>query len=279
VVTDTAEVFGESAMMVGFFSQNLTPFLLDLGDLGDAFASSERARTILSQHAQPESYTFASVRRMRGLSLLLQRKDREALEDLTAAADTYVKVLGPAHEATLSTRASRALARAYTGSLGDALEELDSVVELGRKGQRAVTSTALRALGTVHRMAGNLEEALRIHEQALEVIVEGPRAERERMVVLTEIGLDQVALGRNAEAARSLEEALERFDRLHRKPTPYRADALVGLGRARLSLGRPEDALEPLQQGETLWKGWDSRSPSAREAELWRRRCEEALGR
>jgi serine/threonine-protein kinase len=279
VVSDTAEVFGDSAMMVGFYSQNLTPFLLDIGDLDGAFASSERARVIISQHAQAESYTFASVRRMRGLSLLLQRKDREALEDLTAAVDTYSNVLGPTHDATLSTRASRALALAYTGSVGDALEELESVVELGRKGQSSVTSTALRSLGTVHRIAGNLEDALRFHQEALGAIVEAPRAERERMLVLAEIGLDQVALGRNAEAARSLEEALERFDRLHRKPTPYRADALVGLGRARLGLGRAEDALEPLQQAESLWKGWDSRSSPAREAALWLRRCEEALGR
>ncbi|HJS75228.1 MAG TPA: serine/threonine-protein kinase [Vicinamibacteria bacterium] len=279
VVTDTAEVFGDSAMMVGFFSQNLAPLLLDVGDLDSAFEASERARSILSQHAQPESYTFASVRRMRGLSLLLQRKDREALSDLSAAADAYVKVIGPAHDATLSTRAYRALARAYTGSVGDALEELESVVDAVSKGRSTVTSTALRALGTVHRLAGSLEEALRLHEQALGAITEGPRAERERMAVLTEIGLDQVALGQNAEAARSLEEALELFDRLHRKPTPYRADALVGLGRARLGLGRPEEALEPLQQAENLWKGWDSRSSSAKEAAVWRLRCAEALGR
>ncbi len=279
LLRDTSEVFGDSAMMVGFYAQNVVPFLLDLGELDAALESIERSLSIISQYAQPESYTFASVRRMRGMTLLLPRNDLEALEELTAAAATFTNVLGSMHKVTLSVRAHRALALAYTGSVGDALEELESVVEVGRKGQSAVISTAMRSLGTVHRIAGNLEDALRLHEQAIGAIAEGPRAERERMAVLTEIGLDQVALERNAEAVRSLEEALELFGRLHRKPTPLRAEALVGLGRARLGLGRPEDALEPLQQAETLWKGWDSRSSSARDAALWRRRCEEALGR
>jgi serine/threonine-protein kinase len=279
VARDAAGVFGDSAMIVGFYSHNLAVSLLDIGELEAALDACELSRRIISQHAQPESYTFAAVRRTCGMSLLFLRKDQAALEDLDPATNTFEAVLGPDHEVTLSARAHRALAGAYSGSVREAIDELETVVNASESSRSPVTSLALRALGTVHRIAGNLEEALRFHQEALGAIVEAPRAERERMLVLAEIGLDQVALGRNDEAARSLEEALEKFDRLHRKPTPYRADALVGLGRARLGLGRAEEALEPLQQAETLWKGWDSRSSPAREAALWLRRCEEALGR
>lgn len=279
VVSDASDVFGDSSMRVGLFSQTLATFLLDTGDLDAALGASERSRKIISQHAQPESYVLAGATRLRGISFLLARKDRPALEDLTTATKTYVKVLGPTHDATLATRAHRALALAYTGSVRAAADELENVVDAGRKSRSPATSVALRVFGSVRRMAGDAEQALRLHEGALGAIVEGPRAERERTLVLMEIGLDQVALHRNTEAAASLEEALERFGRLYKNPTPQRADALLGLGRARLGLGHPETAIEPLEEADELFRGWDPRSPSAREAALWRRRCQEALGR
>ncbi len=248
VVSDSAEVFGDSSMNVGLFSMNLAAFLLDIGELDAALDTSERARKVISQHAQPGSYVLAGATRLRGMSFLLARKDRQALEDLTEATKAFAKVLGPTHEATLAIRAHRALALANTGSRRAAVEELENVVNAGRKSPGLAMSLALRVLGSVRRMAGEAENALRLHESALGAVVEGPRAERERTLVLTEIGLDQVALRRNSEAVASLEDALERFDRLYRKPTPQRADALVGLGRARLGLGHPETAIEPLEE-------------------------------
>ena len=35
-----------------------------------------------------------------------------------------------------------------------------------------------------------------------------------------------------------------------------------GLGRARLALGRPRDALEPLEQAHELWQAWNPEAPS-----------------
>ena len=278
-VRDAAEVFGDSSMMVGFYSQNLVGHLLDLGELEAALEASDRSRAILSEHAEPESYTFAAVRRMRGMSLLTARRSTEALSDLTAAAETFAKVLGPTHEATLSGRAYRALALAYAGSVGDALEELQSVVSRSRESGSPATSVALRALGSVMRIAGEPEEALRLHEESRDAIAEGPKAGRERILVLTEIGLDQVELGRYAEAAVGLEQSLDGLARLNRRPTPQRADALLGLGRALLGLGRPGDALEAIEQADELWKGWDPDSRWARETALWLGRCHEILGR
>jgi tetratricopeptide (TPR) repeat protein len=127
-------------------------------------------------------------------------------------------------------------------------------------------------------MAGEPEEALRLHEESLAAIVEGPKAERERLFVRTEIGLDQVELGRYAEAADALEKSLEELGRLHRRQTPLRADVLLGLGRARMGLGRPREAREPLEQADELWREWDPEGPWAREAALWLKRCGEELG-
>jgi tetratricopeptide (TPR) repeat protein len=171
------------------------------------------------------------------------------------------------------------LALAYTGGVGDALEELQSVVNLCRESRSPVTSVALRLLGTVMRIAGEPGEALRHHEESLAAIEERPRAERESVFAGVEIGLDRVELGRNAEAASGLEASIERLGTLQRRPTPLRADALLGLGRARLGLGRPGEALEALDEARDLWRGWGSDSRFADEAAIWRRRCLQALGR
>jgi serine/threonine-protein kinase len=279
VVRDASEVFGDSSMMVGFFSQNLVGHLLDLGELEAALEASDRSEKIISEHAEPESYTFAAVRRMRGMSFLMARRGAEALTYLTPAAETFEKVLGPTHEATLSGRAHRALALAYTGSVGEALEELQGVVIQSRESGSPAISVALRLLGSAMRMAGEPVEALRLHEESLSSIVEGPRADRERLLAHTEIGLDQVELGRNAEAEVALDESLQKLSSLERQPTPQRADALLGLGRARMGLGREAEALEPLEQADRLWRGWAPESPYAREAARWLDRCRESLGR
>jgi eukaryotic-like serine/threonine-protein kinase len=279
VVRDVSEVFGESSMMVGFFSQNLVTYLLDLGELEPALASSERAQRIISQNTQPESYTYAAVRRMRGMSYLMARKSRDALSDLTAATDTFARVLGPTHEATLSGRAQRALALAYSGAVGDSLEELEAVVGQCREAGSPVAPLAVRILGTVTRMAREPEDALRLHEESLTAIVDSPRAERERALVRVEIALDEVELGRNQEAAIGLERSLEELETLHIRPTPQRADALVGLGRARLGLGHPAEALEALDEARELWNGWDPGGRFAEDTARWRRRCLEALQR
>lgn len=279
VVADASEVFGDSSMMVGFFSQNLVGYLLELGELDSALEASDRSRRIIAEHAQPESYTFAAVRRMRGMSLLAARRSAEALADLSAAADTFGRVLGPTHEATLSGRAHRALALAYVGSVGAALEELEAVVRQSRESGSPVTPVALRLLGSVLRLAGEPEEALRLHQESLAAIGQGPKTERERTLVGTEIGLDQVELERYTEAAEGLERSLEQLTSQQSRPTPQRADALLGLGRARMGLGQPGAALEPLVEADRLWRTWDPESRFAREASLWRQRCEEAVGR
>ena len=148
-----------------------------------------------------------------------------------------------------------------------------------RESESSMTSVCLRILGSITRMVGDPGEALRLHQEALTAIPEGPKAERERMLVLAEIGLDQVDLARHAEAADSLEQSLERFERFHRRSTPQRADALLGLGRARMGLGQPDQALETLQRVDAMWREWDPGGRSAEEAALWLGRCRERLGR
>jgi tetratricopeptide (TPR) repeat protein len=100
------------------------------------------------------------------------------------------------------------------------------------------------------------------------------------MAVLTEIGIDQIEMGSNADAESSLERAITLIGRQQRRPTPLRADALVGLGRVRLGLGRPSDALAPLREADAFWSGLgEGGGRWGGEAALWLGRCYAALGR
>jgi tetratricopeptide (TPR) repeat protein len=143
----------------------------------------------------------------------------------------------------------------------------------------APTSGVLHVLGAIERLEGRHGLALRLQQESLESIRGGPRADRERMPILAETGLDQLELGQADLAASSLEEALRLFGRLEARATPGRADALVGLGRARLGQGRPADALAPLEEADAFWQDFDAGNRWAGEAAFWLGRCYSALGR
>ncbi len=99
------------------------------------------------------------------------------------------------------------------------------------------------------------------------------------MRVLIEFGLDQLELGKRGEASVALEEALGLSRRLQAATAPERADALVGLGRARMSLGHPVEALPLLEEADASWRGFDPENRWAGEAALWLGECQAALGR
>ena len=63
----------------------------------------------------------------------------------------------------------------------------------------------------------------------------------------------------------SFERALKDFEQLETRPTPARADAQLGLGRAHLAQGDSAKALALLDQADAFWRGFD---PSNRRAAL-----------
>jgi hypothetical protein len=53
----------------------------------------------------------------------------------------------------------------------------------------------------------------------------------------------------------------------------------VALGRARLGLGLPAEALKPFAEADRFWREFDAGNRGAGEAAFWLARCYEGLGR
>jgi tetratricopeptide (TPR) repeat protein len=131
----------------------------------------------------------------------------------------------------------------------------------------------------LQRLTGNHDAALSLQQESLASIQEGPRASRERIPVLVELGLNQVELGDYDPALATLQEALGSMKTVQAPPTPVWADALVGMGRAKVALGNGAEALPLLEEAERFWREFDAESRWAGEAALWLGRGYAALGR
>jgi tetratricopeptide (TPR) repeat protein len=137
----------------------------------------------------------------------------------------------------------------------------------------------LHALGVLQRLTGNHDAALRLQQEALASITEGPKAGRDRIPVMVEIGLDQLELGRHDTALTTLQEALGLMKALDAPPTPVREDALVGLGRLKTAQGLSTEGLPLLEEADRYWRDQAVESRWTGEAALWLGRCYVALGR
>jgi hypothetical protein len=276
-LADAVHVFGPSSVAVGFFASNLANLRADAGELSQALDNIEQSLGVLANVPGKESVPYATTVGRRGAILLAARRPLEALPLLKQAGDQLAGLLGGAHERTYLVRVDHALALGYAGNVAAGLRELEALP------QPAATFTAperpLQVRGILERLAGRHTEAFRVQQDALKSIRPGIRADRSRMEVLTEIGLNHVDLGNPAAAAPALQEALTLFERLQPRPTPARADTLVGLGRAMMAAGKPADALPALEGAHRFWTDFSADNRWAAEARLWLGRCHAALGR
>ena len=113
-------------------------------------------------------------------------------------------------------------------------------------------SRPLRGRGYGAAPRGDFPAALAQQEEALATIAPDANAERLRMPVLLETGLNHLGLGEPEQALALLEEARRLEAGFTPAVTPLRADILVGVGRARLALGDAGAALDVLQQADDL---------------------------
>lgn len=276
---DACEVFGRSSMMVGFFLGTAATYQIEAGHTAAAVASAREAWRVLSEQVEPRSFTAAAAEHNLGAALLAARRAAEAERHLARAAPILRDVVGPAHEKTLTARANRALALAHLGRLREAEGEVAPALEPFERFRGASVDRAAEVLGVTRRLAGDPQGALELSRRALQSVPPGPRSERHRARVAAEVGLAQVELGDHGAAVETLERAVLAFREARMLETPQGADARVGLGRARMGLGRPTEALPALESADAFWRGFDPESRWAGEAALWLGRCLSALGR
>ncbi len=215
--------------------------------------------------------------RLLSRELLAARQPREAAEKLAASLEIETR-LGNVNGHRWSA-AHYGLALGYLGRFDEAEAVLEPVVQADELAWSRARVNALWRLGTVLRLQGDARGAVSRLEQALAHTSKRPRSELDRGEILAEIGQARADLGLNGAAIESNTAALELLQRIQLRVTPAQADALVGLGRAHLGLGRAATALVPLERADAFWREFDADNRWAGEAALWLGRCYLALGR
>jgi serine/threonine protein kinase/tetratricopeptide (TPR) repeat protein len=265
---DAADLFGADSVFIAYYAANLASRQLEAGDLGPALRSIDRGLKVSAVVPGPSSGLHAFSHHVRGQILLASRRSEEAIAQLDVALGKLESSGVRSAQSLAGAQSDRALALAYSGRVDEAMADL-----------RAVVAPTPRVLGIVQRLLGASAEALATQRKALADIAPGPRANRERSLILTEIGLNQLELGESEAAAGSLDEALKISNALEYRPVPDRADLLVGLGRTMLARKQPGEALPFLEEADSFWRQFDSESRWAGEASLWLGRAYVALGR
>ena len=278
-VTDAVDVLGPDHQLVGKYLQNLAVWQARVGDLRAAEANIARALPILEKEVGADTAHFAAGLDAAAFIALNSRQAQRALELNDRAHAIAIKHLPEHSEHPTVIRMRRALARAYAGAPGPAVLELRAIVAAFEAGKFAAPSRSYLALGEAQRLAGDFRAALASQQTGIALVADGPNAERERMAFLTEIGLDQLALGESGKAAESLTKALPLIAKHQTQVTPLRADALLGLGRAQMTLGQNEEAVKNLQAADSFWQQFDRESRWSAEAAFWLGRVYLALGR
>ena len=276
--TDAASLFGPSSMTVAVYSQNLVDPELRAGLVGNALINSEQAFRIYEQSSDRESYTSVSVYRMHGLALSAARRMNEALPVLTRAFETSARVLGPSHGLTLENRALRARALGYTGALGEAGRELDTVADAMRASKHPTLYMPVRFQAILSQLRGDHKTALEFAQQALRLMQEGSASGAWRGRTLTEAAVSQLELNAVEDAFRSLDEARSLLAHPDGRMHPDLADVMVGLGRVKMRQGSFAEALPLLEKADAFWRSFDAGNRWAGEAALWLAKCKQALG-
>jgi tetratricopeptide (TPR) repeat protein len=281
-IRDAEAAVGPEGRKVAFMRSNLARIQRRAGQLEAAIRNATASSAILARDFAPDSWSYAGGIVSRGIIYLTARRADDAWIDLDRASTGLAKTMGPDHVQVFIARYYLQLARAYRGQVADAESTLRQLIAGFRSddpSDRAVFGPPLHALGIIERLAGRFDAALATQREALGKFDEGVAGALDRLHVRTEIGLNQVALGRPAEAVETLRPAVADFTAIQIAPTPQRADALVGLGCAYLELGRPADAVPILEEADAFWRSFDAGNRWAGEAALWLGRAYAAVGR
>ena len=270
-LADNRALLGPRNLHGGMLVQNLVGYRLDLGELDLADANAAEALAILSEHFAPDSLNHAMLVHTRATTQLARRDAAAALGLATRAVEAFDRLLGAAHEVTIGARTTVAIALMLEGRPDAAAREIDTVAPhlAALAPASALRARVALARGAIARERGDAATAMGHLQPLADSSESSPKWQRERMRAWAQIGLVQLDQGAPAAAIVSFERALSEFERLESRVTPARADALVGLARARLVQGEAAQALPLLEQAEQFWRGFDPTSRSATEAADW----------
>jgi tetratricopeptide (TPR) repeat protein len=253
--------------------------------LNSAVSHLDKAIAILGAQTQHDSFTYLGTLGLRGVAHLATRDADQALRDFDETVRGYEKLFGAEHEETLIKKRQRAVALAYAGKTARARAEIAPVVELYRarfSEPLYLPGETYLAAGTVERLAGNDDAARVFLQEAMDATEPGDSAatQRFRSAVLTQRGLlDLQSPDPGPTLALKHLQAADELQQKLGQGGPRRADVLLGMGRAQMSLGSARRALKFLQQADEIWQAVGIRNRWAGEAAAWRALALHELGR
>ena len=276
-VANARELYGQHNLLTGNFLASLARVQIEYGEIGPGIENARESLSILAAEGSPSEVDHASRERALGDGLLAARRASEALPHLRRAAEVGSRTKD--EHGLLLSRADYGLALVYLGRFQDAETELQQVVAERRAGRARAIHQPLSYLGTLRRLEGRPDLALTLFEEASAAARNRPLNKVDLAQVLTGIGITRLETSDYDEAVRSLNEARALLEEVQKEKTPARADALVGLGRAKMGQGRLAEALPLLEAADRFWHEFDAENRWAGEAALWLGRCYAALGR
>ncbi len=233
------------------------------GNVAFAITHGQEALDLYTRLGKAESADCMSSLIGQGSSLLSARRPLKALEMFTRAHKISEGLTGSSSWDTLGATFYRAWALAYAGRHAEAGELLDMENKPGV--EIAYPQWFSRVKASILRLRGDNGPAIAEFGRALSLIKDNPRADWERMRILSEVGLAEQARG-NADAAyAALTRAKELYEKVRAEMHPMYAEALVALGQIEIGRGRADVAAPLLARANAYWKEFDPTHPEARE--------------
>lgn len=235
---------------------NLGPVLKEQGKYEEARAVYQRALAIKERRLGPDNAEVATTLINLGGLFYLEDRQPEARACYERALAIREKAMGPDAEATAESLVDLADVLQVQGSAADAraaYERALAIYTKSRGPEHPLTASVLRSIGVLELNLHRLEPALTYTRRALAIYEKAYQGDNPEVAEgLREVAAVLNAQGKNADARGHYERAIAMLERLGGPNDLALAEPLTGLGQSELALGRPREALVPLERAAVL---------------------------
>ncbi len=245
------------------------------GHQGEAIDNYRRSIAIRERNVKGPERDLAAYHHGLGIALVEARRPQEALAQMQIGERMWMAAGGKRGTRWARERQlDRAEALGYLARTREASLLLESVAgELEKAGPNGDATkqwsrvAQLRSL--LLRLDGRAPAAAEVAAASLRRSAQEALDDRSRAQLDVALGLATLDTGRALEARPLLEDGLQAYEAAQVSLSPRVADALLGLGRADLALGKVEAALASLKRAHEFWQQFDAQNLWSAEAALW----------
>lgn len=275
-VSRATQVFGADSHIVGELLGAQASTETDRGNLDTAVRIARQALDIYLAQSERGSPIHGNRVRLLGTALLAARKLPEAELRLAEAVD--LTVAAKANLEAAHSRLNLGMALAHSEKFAEAQAVLEKVLDKPVASASRAQHLAMRNMGTLLRLQGRHQEALRWLDASIAGASIQPSHRGDLAHGLLEAGRSRLALGEIDAAETLLLRSKELFGDVQRdRMTPARADLLVALGEMAMARNDLASAVTSLEQAHRYWQSYDPNSRWGAKAADLLRECRELL--